>query len=75
MSERMTPEELADQCQRSIKMIATMCKEKRCPKMSIPARIDDDEDFVIINTLKAQQTEIDALRAELAERDSMVTVQ
>jgi hypothetical protein len=51
---------------KSAKMIATMCKELRPPKMSIPLR-EEDEDRYIIATLEGAKCEIECLMAEVEQ--------
>lgn len=56
--------ELIERAKDCIKRIDAMCKEGRPPRMSIPARIDHDDDLVIVGTL----TEIIAALEQSEER-------
>lgn len=51
------------------RMIGAMCSEGRCPKMSIPARPEHDEDLVICATIDEAVAEIQRARAENKSED------
>ena len=48
------------------RIVGNMCSELRPPKMSIPARPDCDEDFIISATVKDSQDALLALQADVA---------
>ncbi len=61
MNEPKTLNERIIQCRG---FIGKMCSEGRCPKMSIPANPDRDEDIIITRTLNDAQDELIRLRNE-----------